>query len=65
MTKFMSHWSTLQGSNTEVDKEALKRIFDAMDINKDGEITLEEYKKVMLTDPELFSWFEILNNVSI
>jgi len=64
MTKFMSHWSTLQGSNTQVDKEALKKIFDAMDINNDGQITLDEYKTKMLSDPDLFSWFEILNNVS-
>jgi len=64
MTKFMSHWSTLQGSNTQVDKEALKKIFDAMDINNDGQITLDEYKTKMLSDPDLFSLFEILNNVS-
>ena len=36
MTKFMSHWSTLNGANAEVDKEADKKIFDDMDINKDG-----------------------------
>ena len=63
MSKFMSHWSTLQGSNTQVDKVALKKLFDAMDINGDGEITLEEYKAKMLSDPDLFHWFEILNNV--
>ena len=35
-----------------------------MDINGDGQITLAEYKTKMLSDPDLFSWFEILNNVS-
>jgi hypothetical protein len=35
-----------------------------MDINNDGQITLVEYKTKMLSDPDLFSWFEILNNVS-
>ena len=64
MTKFMSHWSTLQGSNNQIDKEALKKIFQSMDINNDGQITLEEYKQRMLSDPDTFSWFEILNNVS-
>ena len=60
----MSHWSTLQGSNTEVDREALKKIFDKMDVDGDGEVTLKEYKKVMLEEPSLFEWFNILNNVS-
>jgi hypothetical protein len=64
MSKFMSHWSTLQGSNTQVDKVALKKLFDAMDINNDGEITLQEYKTKMLKDPDLFQWFDILNNIS-
>lgn len=35
-----------------------------MDINNDGQITLQEYKMKMLSDPDTFSWFEILNNVS-
>lgn len=48
MTKFMSHWSTLQGTSTQVDKEALMDIFRAIDVDGDGEVTLEEYKKTML-----------------
>ena len=35
-----------------------------MDFDGNGEVTLSEYKKVMLEDPSLFGWFEILNNVS-
>lgn len=35
-----------------------------MDVDGDGEVTLAEYKKVMLEDPGLFGWFEILNNVN-
>lgn len=64
MKKFMSHWSTLQGSATVVDKKALQRIFDQIDVNGDGDISLSEYKNVLRTNPGLFEWFNILNNIS-
>ena len=40
MKKFMGHWSSLQGQNTVVDRKALQEIFDEIDVDGDGEITL-------------------------
>lgn len=40
MKKFMFHWSTLQGSATVVDKQALTKIFNTIDIDGDGAVTL-------------------------
>jgi Ca2+-binding EF-hand superfamily protein len=62
MKKFMSHWSSLQGSNNKVDKKALQEIFDTIDVDGDGEVTLLEYKRVMIEQPGIFSWFDILNS---
>lgn len=61
MKKFMSHFSALLGNNTMVDKEALKRIFDTIDVDKNEVISLEEYKLVLRNNPGLFSWFDILS----
>ena len=33
-----------------------------MDVNHDGDISLEEYKEVLRKNPGLFNWFSILNN---
>ena len=57
----MSHWSTLQGQTSVVDKNALKKIFDTMDVDKNGVISLDEYKQIMKEKPNLFSWFDILS----
>ena len=64
MKKIMSHWSTLQGSDSRVDKDALEKIFKSIDIDGDGHVTLEEYKEVLRQNPGLFRWFDILNNNS-
>ena len=61
MKKFMGYWSTLQGSNKQIDKKALLEIFHQIDYDGDGEITLLEYKKVLREKPGLFSWSDILN----
>ena len=62
MKKFMGHWSIISGTNTIVDKEHLKKIFDEIDIDGNGTITLQEYKETMEINPGLFQWFDILNN---
>ena len=61
MKKFMSHWNSLQGQTTHVDREALKRIFDTIDVDYNNSISLEEYKQVLRKMPNLFSWFDILS----
>ena len=48
-----------------MDKKALQQIFETIDVDGDGEVTLIEYKKVMLEQPGLFSWFDILNSQSL
>ena len=61
MKKFMGYWSTMQGTNKQIDKKALYEIFHQIDYDNDGEITLLEYKKVLREKPGLFSWSDILN----
>lgn len=61
MKKFMSHFSTLLGNTTMVDKDALKQIFDTIDVDNNEIISLEEYKMVLRKKPGLFSWFDILS----
>jgi Ca2+-binding EF-hand superfamily protein len=39
----------------------VREIFDWFDVNGDGIIELEEYKKALKNDPDLFHWFELLN----
>jgi len=62
MKKYMSSFSTLQGSQNEVDREALRRIFNEIDRDGDGEVTLPEYKETLESNPELFKWYSIFNN---
>ena len=62
MEKFTAHWSTLQGSQTIVDKEQLSETFKAMDTDGNGQVELDEYKTVLRQQPGLFNWFSILNN---
>ena len=50
----MGHWSIISGTNTIVDKEHLKKIFDEIDIDGNGTITLQEYKETMDRIPGLF-----------
>lgn len=61
MKKFMSHWSALQGQATSVDKNGLKEIFNSMDKENNGFVTLEEYSKTLTQRPGTFSWFNLLN----
>lgn len=61
MKKFMGYWSKMQGTNKQIDKKALLEIFQQIDYDGDGEITLYEYKKVLREKPGLFSWSDILN----
>ena len=34
-----------------------------MDTDKNGSATLDEYKREMKADPNLFNWYEIFNNL--
>lgn len=65
MKKFVSNWSTLQGATASVDKPKLRNIFQVIDVDGDGHITLDEYKAVLRRNPGLFHWFNILNNNSL
>ena len=45
-----------------MDRDELKRIFESIDYDGDGEVTLDEYKRALDHQPNLFRWFEILNS---
>ena len=57
----MSHWSALQGQATNVDKNGLKEIFNSMDKDNNGFVTLEQYSKTLTHRPGTFSRFDLLN----
>ena len=59
----MSHWNTLQGGKNDIDRSELQKIFNKLDTDKDGSATLDEYKREMKADPNLFKWYEIFNNI--
>ncbi len=61
MAKFVSHWSSLQGAKTSIDKDALREIFNKIDKDGNEKITLKEYKACLGVQPNLFSWFDIFN----
>ena len=48
-----------------MDPGALKDIFDSIDVDGDGEVTLVEYQKTLHEQPGLFKWFDILNNKQV
>ena len=61
ITKIIAHWCIITGSQVKVEKEGLRQIFDKMDVNKDGIVDVEEYKKALKGNPQLFQWFDLLN----
>jgi len=54
----------MTGSSTKVDREALRDIFERMDANKDGIVDIDEYKDALTDNPQLFGWFDLLNQGS-
>lgn len=44
ISKFVAHFNIITGSQSKVDIEGLREIFDKMDGNKDGIVDVEDYK---------------------
>lgn len=61
ITKFIAHFCIITGSQSRVDSDSLREIFDKMDSNKDGIVDVDEYKAALKGNPGLFQWFELLN----
>lgn len=61
ISKFIAHWCIMTGTQVKVDKEGLRELFLKMDVNKDGIVDLKDYKDALKKNPQLFSWFDILN----
>jgi len=61
ITKFIAHFCIITGSQSRVDPEALRDIFEKMDSNGDGVIDVDDYKAALQGNPGLFQWFELLN----
>lgn len=54
ISKIIAHWCIITGSQVKVEKDGLKEIFDRMDINKDGIVDIDEYKRALKGNPGLF-----------
>jgi len=51
----------MTGNNIYCDTNGLRTIFDIIDKDSDGKISLDDYKSALIETPELIDWFDILN----
>ncbi len=61
ITKIIAYWCIMTGSQVKVDTEGVREIFDRIDKNHDGIVDIDEYKRAMKENPNLFEWFDLLN----
>jgi Ca2+-binding EF-hand superfamily protein len=54
-------YNTVSGNAVAITGKQIHRLFIRFDTNKDGMISLQEYKECVRADPELIRWFDFLN----
>ena len=62
MNQVLNMWYTMTGTQVTYSEKAMNDLFNQLDEDKDGKVNLEEYHRIMTINPEIFQWFEILNN---
>eukprot|EP01022_Parablepharisma_sp_SALTPOND_P000972 TRINITY_DN105364_c0_g1_i1.p1 TRINITY_DN105364_c0_g1~~TRINITY_DN105364_c0_g1_i1.p1 ORF type:complete len:412 (+),score=50.36 TRINITY_DN105364_c0_g1_i1:1868-3103(+) len=55
-------WYTMTGSQVRLSERTLQYLFNKIDLNNDGEVSIDEYIHVLNQKSDMFNWFEILNN---
>jgi len=60
--RVLDMWYTLTGSQVKLPDKTIQSLFNKLDIKKKGEITADEYTKLLINEEVIFDWFDILNN---
>jgi Ca2+-binding EF-hand superfamily protein len=61
ISKIIAHWCIITGSHVKVDDAGLRETFSKLDTNGDGNVDIDEYKRILKENPMLFEWFDLLN----
>jgi len=59
--KVIGSFTTASGKKYENPKNFIEEFFDAMDTNKDGRISLQEYKEGALKNPDIVQGLKLFN----
>ena len=63
-TQMVMHCSYLINSHVHLEEDTFRKVFDQIDLDHNGQITIREYHKALKRNPDLLDWFAILNQSS-
>ena len=55
-------WYTMTGSQVRLSESTLRYLYNKLDLNNKGEVSIREYVHVLSQQSDMFNWFDILNN---
>jgi len=54
-------FNTITGNEVSTNEDQIRKVFDQLDMNKNGLIEFSEYHMAMKFNKNLFEWFDVVN----